>query len=457
MRRKNLNRFYRTMALAVLCFMGMVALQSAAQAQLGLPGVGDTINQLPTRDVTDRLNRELEQKKKTAEALAGETAERTEKLATQAKGLVDGLLRPVLYESDPNGARIEFNTIAVLVDNDTLAAITAGGFEVMSQQELSSMGLTLATLRNKDGESLPDAVTKLRNEYPDAVFDFNHIYDFASDLSSDAMLQDDVDTIDVPRGDDDGKLRVGIIDSAVQSEHLSLADVGVTNRDFAVGDGHRPLTHGTAVASLVARSASNNVSIFAASVFVQIDGYAPGASTEGLIAALDWLASGNVDVINMSLAGPGNALLKTAIARLQESGPTIVAAVGNNGPSSEPLYPAAYDGTIGVTAVDRKQRIFRYANRGDYVDFAALGVDVKVADSTSGGWRIESGTSMASPHVSVIVAQLVRDGSAGQGALTSWLMAGAEDLGKRGRDKVFGHGLLTDAPVTISSNQAQIH
>ena len=178
----------------------------------------------------------------------------------------------------------------------------------------------------------------------------------------------------------------------------------------------------------------------------------PGASTEGLIAALDWLAAEKVDVINMSLAGPGNALLKTAIARLQESGPTIVAAVGNNGPSSDPLYPAAYDGTIGVTAVDRKQRIFRYANRGEYVDFAALGVDVKVADSTNGGWRMESGTSMASPLVAVIVAQVLRGGGIEQGAVSSWLITSAEDLGKRGRDKIFGHGLLTDPPAMISSN-----
>ena len=102
--------------------------------------------------------------------------------------------------------------------------------------------------------------------------------------------------------------------------------------------------------------------------------------------------------------------------------------------------------------MDRDRRIFRYANRGDYVDFAALGVDVKVADSTTGGWRIESGTSMAAPRVSVLVARIVRDGGIEEGALTSWLMASAEDLGRRGFDKVFGHGLLTDVPRIISSN-----
>lgn len=447
-----MQRFYRTIVLAVLCFTGIAGMHSTAHAQLGLPDVNDTLNRLPTRDVNDRLNRELERKKKEAEALAATAAERADMLATQAAGMVDGLLRPVLYETAPNGARIEFNTIAVMVDHATLEAMVVSGFDVMSKRDLQSLGLVLATLRNPDGESLPDAVQKLRDEFPDAVIDFNHIYEFASGAEAGPVSQTVPDSIEGASVGNAEKLRIGIIDSAVQSEHIALKDVTVISRDLAVYEGLRPLTHGTAVASLVARNAGNNVEILAASVFVQIEGYAPGASSEGLVAALDWLASENVDVINMSLAGPGNVLLKTAIARLQEDGPRIVAAVGNNGPSSEPLYPAAYDGTIGITAVDRDRRIFRYANRGDYVDFAALGVDVKVADSTSGGWRIESGTSMAAPRVSVIVARIVRNGRADGDAVRSWLLASAKDLGKNGFDKVFGYGLLTEAPHIISSN-----
>lgn len=452
MQRVKLSRFYRTIALAALALTATVGWQPVAHAQLSLPSVNDTLNRLPTRDVNDRLNRELERKKQSAENLAETAAERADKLAIQAAGLVDGILRPVLYESDPNGARIEFNTIAMLVDSDTLAEITANGFVVMSKRELPSLGLTLATLRNTDADSLPDAVQKLRGKYPDATVDFNHIYEFAARSSADTSPGDEPQVMASSSNEKRVRLRVGIIDSAVQSEHPALAEISVVSNDLATGDGQRPLTHGTAIASLVARSAENNVDILAASVFVQVDGFAPGASSESLVAALDWLAAEQVDVINMSLAGPGNALLKVAIARLKESGPTIVAAVGNNGPSSEPLFPAAYDGTIGVTAVDRKQRIFRYANRGDYVDFAALGVDVKVADSISGGWRIASGTSMASPHVSVIVAQIIHDGGAEKDALTSWLMASAKDLGKNGYDKVFGYGLLTEAPTIISGN-----
>jgi subtilisin family serine protease len=230
-----------------------------------------------------------------------------------------------------------------------------------------------------------------------------------------------------------------------------LRDSRVISEDFAAHEGSRPLGHGTAVASLIARSATNEADIHAASVFFQAPGFAPGATTESLIAALDWLVSRQVQVINMSLAGPANELLEAAIAAVAEAGGVVVAAVGNNGPSGEPLYPAAYDGVVGVTAVDREQKIFRYANRGDHVDYAALGVDVKVADS-GGSWRLESGTSMASPHIAVVVARMRRSHDMAVGALMNVLTENAEDLGKKGFDRVFGYGLITEAPLLASRN-----
>jgi subtilisin family serine protease len=116
------------------------------------------------------------------------------------------------------------------------------------------------------------------------------------------------------------------------------------------------------------------------------------------------------------------------------------------------MYPAAYESVIGVTAVDRRNKIFRYANRGEQVAFAARGVDVKVADSLSGGWRIESGTSMASPHIAVVIAQLRRSTAIRPDAVKSWLIANAEDLGRKGFDPVYGHGLITQPPIVVSLN-----
>lgn len=366
--------------------------------------------------------------------------------ATQAvTGAVGQALRPFLLTADALGWPVEQDIVVTLVDKGRLDALRGHGLDVVAERELPALGLVMVTLRNRPGVGLGQTVTDLRSALPDAVVDFNHVYRFAEAANA-------VDGDAAPTASDEpveASLRIGMIDSAVMAEHIALRDSSVVARDFVTSEGRRPLNHGTAVASLIARSAGNGAGILSASVFFQTENYAPGATTESLVAALDWLASERVDVVNMSLAGPGNALLEAAVDAVLEEGLPIVAAVGNNGPSGDPLHPAAYADVIGVTAVDRDGKIFLYANRGEHVDYAALGVNVKVADS-EGTWRLESGTSMASPHVSVVVARTMSAGRMTLDALLAALTASADDLGKDGFDSTFGHGLIAEAPVLVS-------
>jgi subtilisin family serine protease len=382
----------------------------------------------------------------TAGSAAGQAARET-------SGVVSLALRPFALAADPAGWPVEQDMLVVLLDEQQLESLGRQGLEIVARRDLPSLGLTMATVRKAAGATLPQTIRDLRAALPDVAADFNHIYRYAADGGTDLAPADGQ-----VAPEDDGSppaasgMRVGMIDSAVMAEHFSLRGSAIVSEDFVTHEGTRPLGHGTAVASLIARSASNEAKIYAASVFFQTSNHAPGATTESLVGALDWLASEKVDVINMSLAGPGNALLERALAAITttaEESPAIVAAVGNNGPSGEPLYPAAYPDVIGVTAVDREERIFRYANRGDHVDFAALGVDLKVADNGA-GWRIESGTSMASPHVAVVVARMLHPERMAHDALVSALTASAEDLGREGFDPVFGHGLLTAPPLLVS-------
>ena len=103
------------------------------------------------------------------------------------------------------------------------------------------------------------------------------------------------------------------------------------------------------------------------------------ASTVSLVRALDWLLSSEVDAINLSLAGPPNRLLEVALTRISEQGVMVLAAAGNGGPMARPQYPAAYTSVVAVTAVDQRGRAFRLANRGDYLDLAAPGVNLRHA------------------------------------------------------------------------------
>jgi minor extracellular protease Epr len=367
--------------------------------------------------------------------------------------LANGVLREFVSDVDPFGRPIEANTLVVLVDAAQLADVAASGLQVISQRELDGIGLTLVTLRTANGYDLAGQALNMRNAIPGAAIDFNHLYQLQQeDVGTPAAGQTDyaLPADSEATTGNAGGLRLGMIDSAVEPRHRALTGVQIVRGDFVSHEAERPLGHGTAVASLLAGAAGDGVEIYSASVFFQVPKHAPGASTESLVAALDWLAAQDVHAINMSLAGPANALLERAIVELEKrGGPPVIAAVGNNGPSGEPLYPGAYPQVLGVTAVDRENKIFRYANRGDHVDFAALGVNVKVADS-NGGYRIESGTSMASPLVAALVAEARRNVAASTADIVAAMISNATDLGQAGFDPVFGHGLITRLPAVVS-------
>ena len=136
-------------------------------------------------------------------------------------------------------------------------------------------------------------------------------------------------------------------------------------------------------------------------------------------------------VINISLVGPRNALVERAVAGARERGVILVAAVGNDGPAAPPLFPASYDGVVGVTAVSVVDRVLPEAGRGAQVDFAAPGADMAAAGA-AGSWTSVRGTSFAAPIVAGLIA---REGSAS-------IARSANDLGEPGRDPVYGGGLV---------------
>lgn len=456
-------------AAALLATMPFPGAVSTAIAQVALPPLTDPLDPLldPTLERTQdgldsRIRRRAKDSQNKSEELpakadelleaggnvASEGLEAADGIANSAQASVAGLVRTFVGDSDPDGWTIEKDVIVMLLDAEQLALLEYGNFDIIARRELRSLGLTVVSLRDAKRANAAQAVSDLRAALPDAAIDFNHIYFFADESQAPGTTTAS-DTI-VP-AESARPLRVGMIDSAVETQHFSLADSQVSDADFVTLEGDRPLGHGTAVASLIAGSANNKAQIFAASVFFQAPDQVPGASTDSLVAALDWLTLQQVDVVNMSLAGPPNALLERALAGLAENGPLVVAAVGNDGPSAKPLYPAAYDGVVGVTAIDRDKRVFRYANRGPQVDFAALGVDVKVADA-GGSWRVESGTSMAAPHVAVIIAYARHASDLPANALLELLSSNAEDLGRKGFDTVFGHGLIVQPASLISGN-----
>ncbi len=164
------------------------------------------------------------------------------------------------------------------------------------------------------------------------------------------------------------------------------------------------------------------------------------ADTISLLKALDWMRSFDVKIINMSFSGPRDDLVADAIERMSESGVVFVAAAGNEGPTAEPSYPAAYPEVIAVTAVTKDLRNYRYANRGYHIDVAAPGVDIWTA-APGGRAGYHSGTSFAAPHVTAVLAVEPPETLKQRKAELLDDLA-VMDLGPEGRDPIYGRGLL---------------
>ena len=240
-------------------------------------------------------------------------------------------------------------------------------------------------------------------------------------------------------------LRIGIIDSSIDRRHNAFANASITTQRFVDNDSP-PNAHGTAIASIIASNdpqalgLAPSAQIYAAEVFDHNEQQGEFASTVSLIKALSLLMTQDVSVINISLAGPSNRLLETALTRVREKGVLAIAAAGNGGPMAQPMYPAAYPEVVAVTATDDRGRAFRLANRGEYVDIAAPGVNIRHAQA-GGGFAASSGTSYAVPFVTVAAARLLQS-TAEPAQMLDALYASARDIGAPGRDQIYGYGQL---------------
>ena len=160
-----------------------------------------------------------------------------------------------------------------------------------------------------------------------------------------------------------------------------------------------------------------------------------------IIRALDWLVGQSVSMIAMPLSGPANRILEKAVARVIDQGIIVVAAAGNGGPNAPPAYPAAIGQVIAVTAADAAGQAYRRANRGDYIDFTAPGVDVWTLGA-DGQAQYRSGTSFAVPFATAVISETIAAGLSSPKAAIAGHGLATRDLGVPGHDPVYGKGLL---------------
>ena len=175
--------------------------------------------------------------------------------------------------------------------------------------------------------------------------------------------------------------------------------------------------HGTHVSGTIAASGDNGQGVtgvaWRASLmplkFLDRSG---AGNTADAIDAIDYAAASGARIINASWGGGdfSQAMLES-IRAAGEREVLFVAAAGNAGHDSDriPFFPAGYDVAtiVAVAASDGLDRLATFSNFGrTKVDLAAPGVTV-FSTLPGGVYGFNSGTSMATPHVSGTAALIL--------------------------------------------------
>ncbi|MDZ4827496.1 MAG: S8 family serine peptidase, partial [Actinomycetota bacterium] len=239
---------------------------------------------------------------------------------------------------------------------------------------------------------------------------------------------------------------IAVVDTGVDLDHEDLIGRFVSGFDFVNNDAtpQDDNGHGTLVAGAAAASA-NAVGVIgvapSANVMpIKVLNHEGSGSDVNIALGIRWAAENGADIINLSLAGPGNsAVLDSSIAYARGNDVVVVAATGNEGVST-PHFPAASTGVVAVGATGDDGTAAWFSNRGSYVDVAAPGIDI-VSTTFDGGYGSASGTSLASPIVAGVAA-LVRadEPTLTESQVTARLRDTAKDRGPAGFDLVYGAG-----------------
>ena len=323
----------------------------------------------------------------------------------------------------------------------------------LTRVESQAFELTNSTMlrgRIADGRSVRDVVRNLASDTTVRWVQPNYLFALQQDTIGGDPAQYTLVKVRLPqahslaKGD---KVLVAVIDSGVDITHPDLA--GVIADTFDTLDlAEKPHTHGTAIAGAIASQArarlmgiAPSARVLAIKAFGATETSAE-ATTFNILRGIEWAVAKNARIINMSFAGPHDPALQRALALAKQKGIVLVAAAGNAGPKSKPLYPASDPNVIAVSATDAEDHLFSMSNRGNHIAIAAPGVDI-LLPAPDAGFQVTSGTSFAAAHISGVVAlMLERRPNLSPDAVRRILMSTAKDLGPKGRDELYGAGLV---------------
>jgi len=205
---------------------------------------------------------------------------------------------------------------------------------------------------------------------------------------------------------------IAVLDTGIDKDHQELSSHIVAEINFTDSPTSRDVYgHGTHIAGIVVASSGDTGTAATVSGFrlmnVKVADDQGGCRAEAVAEGIVWAVENGANIINISLElKEPSAALQEAIEYAWSRGAIIIAAAGNDG-SELPTYPAYYENCIAVAAVTEDDRLVPLSNHGDWVDVAAIGLNIfSTLPDNSYGYK--TGTSFAAASVSHLAALLFR-------------------------------------------------
>ncbi|MGH6670947.1 MAG: S8 family serine peptidase [Xanthobacteraceae bacterium] len=327
------------------------------------------------------------------------------------------------------------------------------GLTIVAQANVGALGRTIYTFQIGNGRSVREVIRLIGNARLNAAAQPNYTYGLTQAQDAAAADQGDPAQYIVPKlqlvathrisnGDD---VVIALIDSRVDSKQPAFASRIIDDFDAGCGAAEPPNAHGTGMAGAIA-SHVGLLGVAPKAKIIAICAFGgagkPQSTSVNIVRGLDYAISHGAKIVNMSFAGPRDPALAQELQIAREKGILILAAAGNNGPKSPPLYPGADPNVMAVTATDENDHLFRGANQGKYVAIAAPGVNILVP-APDGNLQLTTGTSVATAIASGVAALLIaRKPSLTPEQIRAILVTTAAHLGSRGINPQFGAGLV---------------
>jgi subtilisin family serine protease len=327
-----------------------------------------------------------------------------------------------------------------------------GGLAAASALDQISVTMTYTIAPLVAAEGTPEAIAKLAED--------PRVERIWYDLPVSTCLDVSTHLIGAPlvwEQDGLGKdVKVGILDTGCDLAHVDLVERIQASADFTgKGNAQDGNGHGTHVAGIIAGSGQASGGLYRgvapeANLYIaKVLDDQGGGRTSTVIAGLEWALDQGVQIANLSLGSDGNCdgsdALSEACDAVVGQGLVVVVAAGNNGPNERTVgSPGCAHEVITIGASTDDDDIASFSSRGPTLDgrvkpdlvFPGKDIIATRAAGTSLGRNINddyaelSGTSMATPHATGVVALLLEnEATLSSAAIKGRLKATAVDLG----------------------------